>query len=191
MLGSFRVRMLIVIILVAMVGLSIQSGHSSKKIVEPLIRYVLKDQGWDEKIALVLGNVMGDINKSLVPVESRSTLRIPCDFIGIEKNYGWFWDAATNKQQFFPGITLQVEEDTLINPVLEGVIEEVSWAEDGSRITIKHSEELYSYYGNLQEVLVEEGDIVSSDTIIGKSASYFYFELRDKSGPVNPSSLFE
>jgi hypothetical protein len=50
MLGSFRIRMLVVVIIAALVGLSVQSNHSSGRLMEALLTdYVLKDYQVEKK----------------------------------------------------------------------------------------------------------------------------------------------
>ena len=43
MLGSFKTRLLIVIVIVTLAGLAMQSNNGSREVVEPVIAYVMKD----------------------------------------------------------------------------------------------------------------------------------------------------
>ena len=51
MLGSFRIRMLVVIVIAALVGLSLQSGHSSSMMVQAVYRIHNKDYGVQDTLA--------------------------------------------------------------------------------------------------------------------------------------------
>ena len=68
--------------------------------------------------------------------------------------------------------------------------ENIQSREQGREIRLRHGENLFSVYRGMQEVLVEEGAAKYRD-VLGKSRSEFYFELRNKDGPLNPEMLFK
>lgn len=191
MIGSFRMRLLVVILIAMLVGLSLQSNHSSRYVLEAVLsNYVLKDYGVEEKLALLLENTRSRMTDKEVPVLADSEMQSPCTYLTVARRYGWSWNEQSRKQEFHPGVTLIVKENTLVRPVLSGEVVEVSRQEEGRTVLIKHGEKLFSYYQGLQEVLVREAQQVDQNHILGKTGKTLYFELRDENGPMDPQSLF-
>ncbi len=191
MLGSFKIRMLLVIFIVALVGLSIQSEHSSKKIIEPVIKYILKDYGVEKNISAFVKNVRQSEDERVIPTTGKSMLQVPCNFLEIERKYGWYWNPKKKQQQFSPGVRLRVKENTIVRPVLEGQVMEISRNNEGRTVLIKHNGDFYSFYGGLKEVLVDKNAAAHMDSVIGKTSSSLQFEIRNQDGPLNPQKLFE
>lgn len=191
MIGSFRIRLLAVIIIIMLVGLSLQSDHSSRYLVEAVLsNYVLKDYGVEEKLALLMKNTRSRMTDKEVPVLADSQMQTPCSYLTVARRYGWSWNEDSRKQEFHPGVTLIVKENTPVRPVLSGEVVEVSRNDEGRTILVKHGQKLFSYYQGLQEVLVRENQQVNQSQILGKTGKTFYFELRDEHGPLDPQSLF-
>ncbi|HQA07281.1 MAG TPA: M23 family metallopeptidase [Syntrophomonadaceae bacterium] len=184
-------RLLVVILVAMLVGLSLQSNHSSRYLVEAVLsNYVLKDYGVEEKLALLVENTRSRMTNKEVPVFTESEMQSPCSYLTVARRYGWNWNEQSRKQEFYPGITLIVKENTPVRPILSGEVVEVSRQEEGRTILIKHGEKLFSYYQGLQEVLVRENQMVNQNEILGKTGKTLYFELRDEDGPMDPHSLF-
>ncbi len=190
MLGNFRIRMLAVIFIVALAGLSMQSEHSSKKIVEPIIKYVMKDYGVQENIVRYWSELKTDKNKT-VPVSGINTLQQPCEFAEIEREYGWHWNEEAQQQEFFPAVLIKLEVNSPVKAIYEGQVADISSDERGKTVLIDHGGNLYSSYGGLSEVLVKKDHQVDKDTIIGRSSQELYFQITSKDGPLNPNKLFE
>ena len=189
MLGSFRIRMLAVVIIVVIVGLIVQSGHSSSDYVRlALSDYVLKDYHLQEQVAELVNN----FNKvsEPIPVISLTSLQPPCKIIEVEQGFGPYLNEKSNKPGFSPGVSVVVEPNTLVRPVLPGKVVELSWEKNEGRVLIQHEQNYFSSYSGLKEVLVEEGDQVKRNDILGKTSEYLYFELKDADGAVNPGNLF-
>ncbi len=191
MLGSFRSRMLAVIVIAALAGLSMQSGHSSKKIVEPVIRYVMKDYGVQENMARYISKLKDKQNAETVPASTPTTLQQPCEFANIEREYGWHWNEDTQQQEFFPAVLINVEENSAVKPIYAGRVADISSDERGKTVLIDHGGSLYSSYGGLREVLVDKEQKVEKDNIIGRTSQELYFQMTSKDGPLNPNKLFE
>jgi len=191
MLGTFRIRLLLVIVIVTITGFIMQSDNRSREVVEPVLRYVLKDYGVEQRIANYIKNYRDARSETVVPASSSKNLQKPCAIVGIKKQYGWYWDSNEKKQVFYPGISLTVRENTLVRPVLPGRVAEISSSAEGRMIKIEHDTDFYSVYRGLSEVLVQKDAQVESDQVIGKNGTSLYLELRDRDGPVNPDSLFD
>ena len=84
MLGSFRIRLLVVILITMLVGLSLQSDHSSRYVVEAVLsNYVLKDYGVEEKLALLVENTRSRMTDKEVPVLAESEMQTPCSYLTV------------------------------------------------------------------------------------------------------------
>lgn len=191
MLGSFKIRMLMVIVIAVLVGLALQSDNRSQEVVSPIIKYVMRDYGVEEKLALYLENMLGQSSGQGVQASGDVTMQPPCSINSIKQHYGWYWNGKDQKQEFNSGIVLQVEGNTLVKPTMAGRIDSISSDKDGRSVKIVHSDGLISVYGRLQEVLVKKGAAVSSDQVLGKTGKSLYFELQNEDGPINPESLFK
>lgn len=192
MFRSFKLRLLGVIIIVSVVGLIMQSGHTSKQIVEPVLGYIM-DNKYD--VGAILSryvNIPGSEKLSnTLPVTGGMVLRKPCEFLDIESNYGWHWSQKEQKQKFTSGIYLKVRDKTEVKPIFKGQVVEIKRDDNQGTVLIKHNSSLFSLYGGLNEILVEQGNNVEEDALIGKTGESFYFEVRGKDGPVNPQSIFK
>jgi len=191
MWGRFKLRLLFVIVLLAVIGLVMQTGHESKEIVEPVLKYIMNT---DYDVAGVLSpyinNSADELSRAL-PAQSLKLIKTPCDFEKIERNYGWYWSGVEGRQQFCPGIYLKVKENTPVKPILEGEIQEVRKENTTLRVVVRHSANIVSVYGGLKEVLVDQNSKVESENIIGRTGNTFYFEVRNQDGPVNPAGIFK
>jgi murein DD-endopeptidase MepM/ murein hydrolase activator NlpD len=191
MLGSFRLRLLIVIIIVFLTGLSLQSENSSKKIVEPVVRFVLKDYGVEEDIRVYIAKLSRNQAEESSTVSSTSMLQRPCEYEKIEQKYGWYWDEESNQQEFYPAILLKVEPGSGVRPVLDGLVEDITREGDSYILTIDHGGGLYSLYGGLTKVMVEENSPVTADTEMAENGRQLYFQMKSEDGPLNPNQIFE
>lgn len=181
--------MLAVVIIVVIVGLIVQSGHSSSDYVRvALSDYVLKDFHLQEKVAEVFNNFK-KVSEP-VPVISLTSLQPPCQIVEVEQGFGPYLNEKSNKPGFSPGVSAVVEPNTMVRPVLPGKVVGLSWEKTGGRVLIQHEQNYISSYSGLKEVLVEKGDQVEKSDILGKTSEQFYFELKDTDGAVNPGNLF-
>lgn len=189
MLGSFRIRMLAVVIIVVITGLIVQSGHSSSDYVRlALNEYVLKDYHLQEQVAELVSNFKRASEP--VPVISLTSLQPPCQIVEVEQGFGPYLNEESNKPGFSPGVSVVVEPNTLVRPVLSGKVIKLNWEKNGGKVLIQHEQNYFSSYSGLKEVLVEEGDQIEKSDILGKTSNRLYFELKDADGAVNPCNLF-
>ncbi|MGI5920424.1 MAG: peptidoglycan DD-metalloendopeptidase family protein [Syntrophomonadaceae bacterium] len=192
MLGSFKVRLLLVIFIVAVVGLLWQASDSSRQIVEPALRYITETNYNISEIAQnLINNGKEGQPEQAVPAATSSILQTPCDILEIERNFGWHYNSDYEKEEFYPGMMLKVAAGTMVKPIMEGEVEQISGEPGDRSLLVKHANEFYSLYGGLREILVETGENVDMDRILGKTGTTFYFEIRNEDGPLNPQSLFE
>lgn len=192
MLGSFRLRLFLVLAMLSLL-MAVKSSGDSAVIarVDPYVSWVMTtDYGIREKVALMWDNYRGLSGAGVVPAQA-PTLTPPCRDGKIVRHYGWYWNPDNNEQQFSGGVVLSLPDNTSIYPVAGGVVEEIVNKAAGRTVKVKHSEQLASSYGQLSEVLVEVGDEVGPDQPLGKSGRSFSFQLLGADGPLNPEAVFE
>lgn len=189
MLKSFKARLLIVIIITTIVSMGMQLNNNTKEIIVPILSFILKDYEVEKKAALLWENLGLQPTRTEIPVMTEPFTQ-PCESYEIEKSYGWYWNQDTNRQEFLPGVKLTVQDNSLVKAAQEGRVVEIGVKDEERSILIKHSDNLYSYYEGLKEVLVDLNSQVKQGEVLGKSSDYLYFELRSEDGPLNPVSIF-
>lgn len=189
--SRFKIRLLFVIVLAAVVGLIMQSSSASKEVVEPVLQYIMEKDYNIEEVFSGFIHIPDSKGGRSSPAATEVVLKMPCDFVDIEKTYGWHWSAEKEKQEFCPGMYLHVTENTPVKPILTGSVQEVQDEEGNSTVRIKHTGNMVSIYGGLKEIEVSQGSKVEVNQVIGKTGESFYFELRNQDGPLNPQSIFK
>lgn len=188
MLWSFRVRLLVVIAILTLVGYSLQSGNWSRNWVEPALRVILhEDQCANQILAAISDRLSG---YQLQPAASDQVLQLPGAYTGVVRPFGNSWDASQNKAVLFPGILLQVNSNTAIKAVLPGKVTMIQGEAGQYKVQVEHQQGLTSEYGQLDRVLVRTGQTVSKDTVIGRSGEQLYFAINSPQGPLDPGHLF-
>ncbi|MDD3890540.1 MAG: M23 family metallopeptidase, partial [Syntrophomonadaceae bacterium] len=84
-----------------------------------------------------------------------------------------------------------VKENSMVKPVLPGQIIEIKGNISDRKIVIKHNGDFSSEYDGLSEVLVSEKDWVKHNTVLGKTGSRLYFQVKNQDGPLNPNDIFK
>jgi hypothetical protein len=96
-MNSFKIRLLFALILVAAVTWLYQGSGQPIAIVQSWLNYTTtKDydvSGWVKSIWT--GQVVS-------PAVSTSALRLPCDFTGVARHFGWYYNPRTGSQAFNP-----------------------------------------------------------------------------------------
>ena len=191
MFANFKIRLLLVIVLAAVLGLVMQSNNSGKQAVEPVLRYIMKSD-YDPLQTFNHLILQRDPNSlEQLPASTRLLLKVPCDYLAVEQNFGSFWNEEQNSQTFNPGMIFKVAASTPVKTVLPGTVQTISQNSLDYTVKIKHGGGLESIYGGLQEIDVKAGHPVLIEQIIGKTGDQFYFELRSQDDPINPRSIFE
>lgn len=189
MFKHFKFKLLAVIVITTLVSLGMQINNNTREIITPVLSFMLKDYEVEKKILVMLENskLKPEIHKVPVMTETFSS---PCETFQVEKNYGWYYNPNTKKQEFSPGVYLITPDNSLVKAVMGGTVSNLAGDNDSRNITIKHGDNLYSYYAGLKEILIEENSTISQGEVLGKSSEYLYFELRSEEGPLNPVSIF-
>lgn len=188
---SFKIRLLMVIVLAAVLGLVMQSNSPGKQAVEPVLQYIMtSDVALTETFNQLLPQA-ADNSLAKLPASARTLLKAPCDYIKVEKNYGSYWNEELDRKSFNPGMRFKVAQSTPVKAVLPGTVQAITRESQEYTVKIKHAGNLESIYGGLQEIDVKIDHPVLIEQVIGKTGDQFYFELRCQDDPVNPRSIFK
>lgn len=97
------------------------------------------------------------------------------------------------QSDFHYGLDIAAEKTESIVAANDGEVTEIATnAEYGSYIIIRHSEEITTLYGQLDEILTQVGEKVSQGQPIaraGGNQNFFYFELRRGDTYLNPAEF--
>lgn len=128
-------------------------------------------------------------DKALDPLDPVSTLVAPSSG-AIVKGFG-MQDAG--QSDFHYGLDIAAEEAESIVAANDGEVLEIATnAEYGSYIIIRHSEEISTLYGHVDEILTEIGEQVLRNQPIarvGGNQDFYYFELRRGDTFLNPAEF--
>lgn len=116
----------------------------------------------------------------------------------ISSNFGTRRCPFTGEREQHSGIDFAVPTGTPIHPVKPGTVLMVRYHPNGYGrfIVINHGDGIASLYAHCSEILVSEGDVVTTDTVIalvgstGQSTGpHLHFEIIINGRPVNPKRL--
>lgn len=190
MLKTFKLRVFMSLLIVAMAGISIRTPENQDQ-ARAVMQFVLKDYGIQQRLLEWASGWMDYPDKEAIPAISPRNIQIPCEFLYIEQNFGWKRNPKTGLDEFFPGIRFKVEDNSLVKPIMDGQVVEVGDGPEGRTVTVLHSNNVSSSYAGLEEVLVKKEAIVTSEQVLGKSGTHLYLEIRGASGPINPQIILE
>ena len=111
----------------------------------------------------------------------------------IVREFGWIEDVDSGQRLFHSGIDIETEIGTPIRAALDGQVIKVGVNDSlGRLVMIEHRGGLITVYANCDEILVEEGDIITQGQIIAKAGEsisgngQLHFEVRERQQPVDP-----
>lgn len=99
-----------------------------------------------------------------------------------------------------PALLISAKEDTVVKAAAQGIVTEITTSEETGRTLIMDIGDDFSVsYGQLKEITVQSGDLVTEGQVIGKIAEptkYYsleganlYFQVKEKDTTVNPMLL--
>ena len=112
----------------------------------------------------------------------------------ITSEFGYREHPTVKTELFHYGLDIGAEEGKNIKAAAKGVVDDVGYSKSyGNYIIIKHSEDLYTFYGHCSKILVKKGSKVDTKTNIAKVGStgistgpHLHFEIKYKNQYVNP-----
>lgn len=128
------------------------------------------------------------IQNNQVRIATKRSSAYPVENVIISQGYHFFHRAID-----FDGIT----GDT-INPIMDGVVEEIVYSRFGlgNTVIINHNNNLKSVYAHLSKIEVKKGDQVTTFTKIGEMGStgrafgdHLHLEVFEAGRPINPLSI--
>jgi murein DD-endopeptidase MepM/ murein hydrolase activator NlpD len=198
MLARLKKKFLLVIIIVAITGFIMQTENNGRQVLLPVLQYVMQpDERIENSLKVFLNSnevtPEGELifpNKQLLPVTGNSLVQMPCAYQSVERYFGWYWDVENNQQEFSPGVSLAVKENTPVKSIINGCVDKIEHNQSGGQVVIK-KDHIKVLIGGLKEILVTAGDEVSNNSLLGKSGTKLYLEIRDQDEPLNPDALLK
>lgn len=187
-LGSFKARLVLVMMLIILVGYSVQTSARGRQTVEPVLRYILHKDDLVQRLSS-WGTALFHTAVP-VPAGSEQVLQNPCPYLGVQQNYGWRWDETRKRQVFEPGILLIVAPESPVLPSLPGRVVNICRQGDLYTVTIEHKNGLMTEYGRLRNAAVTPGVEVLRSTVLGYSSDVLYFSVHNQEGPLDPGKMF-
>jgi len=100
--------------------------------------------------------------------------------------------------KYHPGIDFATSEGKPVFSTADGIVSEVGFDTlYGNYLKIRHGKYYETFYGHLQSSIVQKGEKVSMNQIVGyvgntgkSSAPHLHFEVRHKGTPIDPANLF-
>lgn len=100
----------------------------------------------------------------------------------------------TNFMETHTGVDIANEAGTPIQATADGVVEQAGWINGyGNAVTIRHTSQLETLYGHMEEIKVKVGQEVSRGDIVGlmghtgrATGNHCHYEVRVGGHPVNP-----
>jgi murein DD-endopeptidase MepM/ murein hydrolase activator NlpD len=115
-------------------------------------------------------------------------MQYPIDKVKINQNYGIF----------HPAVDFGGETGTPIKPIMTGVVAYAGWDYSGygNLVVLTHKNGLDSYYAHLSKVEVKTGQIVDTNTEIGKlgatghaTGPHLHLEIHQNGASLNPLTI--
>jgi murein DD-endopeptidase MepM/ murein hydrolase activator NlpD len=128
------------------------------------------------------------ISEEATPLVTQSGIQYPVEKIKITQGYKFY----------HPGIDLDGITGDLIQPVMAGVVENISYSRFayGNAVIVNHGNKITSLYAHLSKIEVEEGQEVTIKTKLGEMGAtgqswgdHLHLEIRDHNYPINPFSV--
>lgn len=178
---GFKVR-LVVAFLLGVLFSGLGRWGATREVMAPFFQYLTK-QHYDLNSQIRDWWYARNLSASH-PVMSQP-LRPPCEYRGIARHFGWYYNARTQGQEFNPGVVLSIEDEVPVYPMLPGRVAKIERRENRYEVVIVHGEELVSCVRGLNEIEVRVGQKVAESTLLGRASDILYLEMRNKEEPIN------
>ena len=136
--------------------------------------------------------------KQSVLKETLPTL-YPVDVPYQSSSYGWRMDPIIGKRAFHEGVDFSAAEGEPIYATAGGIVEKAQkWGRYGNLITINHGGGLKTRYAHLSKILVESGQIVNKEELIGlvgntgrSTGPHLHYEIRLNKKSLDPKQYLK
>ncbi len=116
----------------------------------------------------------------------------------IASPFGWRLDPIDHKRAWHTGLDIRANEGSSVTASMQGTVTFAGQdAELGNMIIIDHGNGMETVYGHNSELLVKEGDAITSGTQIARvgssgraNGSHLHFEIRQNGLSINPEPYF-
>lgn len=116
----------------------------------------------------------------------------------IASPFGWRLDPIDHKRAWHTGLDIRANEGSSVTASMQGTVTFAGQdAELGNMIIIDHGNGMETVYGHNSELLVREGDAITSGTQIARvgssgraNGSHLHFEIRQNGLSINPEPYF-
>ena len=118
----------------------------------------------------------------------------------VYQKFGIIENPTSGEEDFSYGVKIKTAPDEKVRSVTKGEAVECGYSDKyGNYILIKHSEKIYSFYSQLGEILIKQGDKVNSGQIISTTkandeddgVNMLYFEIRDGDSTLDPEAFID
>lgn len=147
---------------------------------------------WSDTIEKGVVEALGKLDLS--QETSVETLAIPVSG-KIVRAYGWE-EQADGQKLLHPGVDIRgVQASAIVVAALEGNVRYIGKnARLGNYVELDHGKGIVTVYGNCQEILVMEGQLVEKGQELARLSAdpqgYVHFELRKNGKPMDPLNHF-
>jgi murein DD-endopeptidase MepM/ murein hydrolase activator NlpD len=130
------------------------------------------------------------LNPALIQITTEKSVRVPLDSFNISQGYHFFHKA----------IDFNEISGAPIYPIMEGVVKETAGRGRGygNYVIIDHGSGFESLYAHLGKIVVENGEAVDKNTVLGTvgatgraTGSHLHLEVYDHSQPFNPLTILK
>ncbi len=148
----------------------------------------------ERRLALLIAAAVGQAEAPLggPPIQSfRGVLDWPVDGT-VSVPFGPRRDPRYGTQVPHNGVTVETVPGTPVRAVYAGAVIFAAEFEDfGRTVVVHHPEQVFSLYSGLDRLLVERGDVVALDTVLGTVSARLYFEIRVENDPRDPQEWLQ
>lgn len=198
-----RIAICILIVLAVILIKNINTPLTNKA-TETIEETIREDMNIKYTVKQVMNYVkkLPDVSDKVVNVFNSfaSNQKVDHDFVTpvegeIISTYGENIDPISNIKTFQRGIDVLIKEEKNVLAITDGEVVEIGEGKSlGKYIKVKHSEEMFSFYGNCSEIKLTEGQKVKRGDQIaiinkgsGNENSYLHFELWVNGEVVDPT----
>ncbi len=133
-------------------------------------------------------NEVTSISNTDMPIHTNISIQEPVVEVHLTQGFRFF----------HPGLDIDGNTGDPIRPIKNGKVEFVEYSKFGygKHVIINHGNGLKSLYAHLSKINVQEGDSITTDTILGEMGStghstgdHLHLEVRENGFPINPLSV--